>query len=115
MTALDGVQPDIAENIRENGLDQFQLKEHDHPELKGEQVIKVTSSEPTEEELALQQQKRVEEQQKCGEPNSLLESTQASIVRFLSPQMREILKQIKEEPFLVNLMPHLIKFVESKS
>jgi hypothetical protein len=50
-----------------------------------------------------------------GAPNSLLESTQASIVRFLSPQMREILKQIKEEPFLVNLMPHLIKFVESKS
>jgi hypothetical protein len=50
-----------------------------------------------------------------GEPSSLLESTQASIVRFLSPQMREILKQIKEEPFLINLMPHLIKFVESKS
>ncbi len=64
MTALDGVQPDIAENIRENGLDQYQLKEHDHAELKGEQVIKVTSSEPTEEELALQQQKRLEEQQK---------------------------------------------------
>lgn len=29
--------------------------------------------------------------------------------------MREILGQIREEPFLVNLMPHLIKFVESKS
>lgn len=29
--------------------------------------------------------------------------------------MREILRQIREEPFLVNLMPHLIKFVESKS
>lgn len=29
--------------------------------------------------------------------------------------MREILKQIRQEPFLVNLMPHLIKFVESKS
>jgi hypothetical protein len=36
-------------------------------------------------------------------------------LKFLTPQMREILAQIKEEPFLVNLMPHLIKFVESKS
>lgn len=34
---------------------------------------------------------------------------------LLSSQMREILRQIREEPFLVNLMPHLIKFVESKS
>ena len=34
---------------------------------------------------------------------------------FLNPQMREILKQIREEPFLVNLLPHIVKFVESKS
>ena len=29
--------------------------------------------------------------------------------------MKEILLQISTEPFLVNLLPHLIKFVESKS
>ena len=29
--------------------------------------------------------------------------------------MREILKQIRKEPFLVNLLPHIVKFVESKS
>ena len=34
---------------------------------------------------------------------------------LLSSQMREILRQIRKEPFLVNLMPHLIKFIESKS
>ena len=33
----------------------------------------------------------------------------------LNPQMKEILLQISTEPFLVNLLPHLIKFVESKS
>ena len=49
-----------------------------------------------------------------GDPSSLVDS-QSSILRFLSPQMREILRQIRQEPFLVNLMPHLIKFVESKS
>ena len=58
MTALDGVQPDIAENIRETGLDQYLSKEH---ELQGDQVIKVSPSEPTEEELAIQQQKKQEE------------------------------------------------------
>ena len=35
--------------------------------------------------------------------------------QHLSPQMKEILLQISTEPFLVNLLPHLIKFVESKS
>ena len=34
---------------------------------------------------------------------------------LLSPQMKEILTQVSEEPFLVNLLPHLVKFVESKS
>ena len=29
--------------------------------------------------------------------------------------MKEILLQISTEPFLVNLLPHLIKYVESKS
>ena len=29
--------------------------------------------------------------------------------------MREILSQVSTEPYLVNLLPHLIKFVESKS
>ena len=41
--------------------------------------------------------------------------TTSDLANSLSPQMREILKQIREEPFLVNLLPHLIKFVESKS
>jgi len=61
MTALDGVQPDIAENIRETGLDQYLSKEHEQQEMKGDQVIKVSPSEPTEEELAIQQQKKQEE------------------------------------------------------
>ena len=39
----------------------------------------------------------------------------SAIATFLNPQMREILKQIREEPFLVNLLPHIVKFVESKS
>lgn len=29
--------------------------------------------------------------------------------------MREILTQVSTEPYLVNLLPHMIKFVESKS
>jgi hypothetical protein len=29
--------------------------------------------------------------------------------------MKEILSQVSTEPYLVNLLPHLIKFVESKS
>ena len=33
----------------------------------------------------------------------------------MSPQLKEILMQVSMEPFLVNLLPHLIKFVESKS
>jgi len=33
----------------------------------------------------------------------------------MSPQLKEILIQISMQPFLVNLTPHLIKFVESKS
>ena len=33
----------------------------------------------------------------------------------ISPQLKEILMQVSMEPFLVNLLPHMIKFVESKS
>jgi len=32
-----------------------------------------------------------------------------------SPQLEEILSQISKEPFFVNLLPHLVKFVETKS
>jgi hypothetical protein len=32
----------------------------------------------------------------------------------VSPQITELLGQISSEPFLVNLIPHLVKFVESK-
>ena len=36
-------------------------------------------------------------------------------IPMMSAQMREILSQVSTEPYLVNLLPHLIKFVESKS
>lgn len=32
-----------------------------------------------------------------------------------NPQLEELLTQISKEPFLVNLLPHLVKFVETKS
>lgn len=38
-----------------------------------------------------------------------------NLVKVMSPQMREILSQVSTEPYLVNLLPHLIKYVESKS
>jgi hypothetical protein len=52
MTALDGVQPDIAENVRETGID---WKQTEPEEAKGDTVIKVCPTEPTPEELAAQQ------------------------------------------------------------
>lgn len=60
MTAIDGVQPDIAENVRETGLES-------HPEMqesKGEAIVKVAPTEPTSAEVAALQQKRLEEQQR---------------------------------------------------
>lgn len=38
-----------------------------------------------------------------------------SQLKALSPQIKEILQQLSTEPFLVNLLPHIIKFMESKS
>ena len=32
-----------------------------------------------------------------------------------NPQLEELLSQISKEPFLINLLPHLVKFVETKS
>lgn len=32
-----------------------------------------------------------------------------------NPQLDEILSQVSREPFLVNLLPHMVKFVETKS
>lgn len=48
LTALDGIQPDIAENVRETGLETF----GEQQEMKGEAVVKVNAAEPTSEELA---------------------------------------------------------------
>ena len=30
-------------------------------------------------------------------------------------QLDEILSQVSREPFLINLLPHMVKFVETKS
>jgi hypothetical protein len=32
----------------------------------------------------------------------------------INSQMQELLRQVSTEPFLANLLPHLVKFVESK-
>ena len=43
------------------------------------------------------------------------QSNSAGLICEISPQLKEILIQVSMEPFLINLLPHLIKFVESKS
>ena len=49
MTAIDGVQPDIAENVRETGLE----SRPETLESKGDSVVKVAAADPTSDEIAV--------------------------------------------------------------
>lgn len=52
---------------------------------------------------------------KCQSRVSAAARLDKDVAKVMSPQMKEILAQVSTEPYLVNLLPHLIKFVESKS